>query len=118
MRWLIVLLLAGLLAVDAGATEGRVIKVLPQFFDKEGRNSKSPSLYDRDAYQAFLLHHPTECSGLRFGVQWKAKAAGGAPLKLRVEIRGIAKGDLPKEDKLEVEVRQRNWFSHWEFLSL
>jgi len=118
MRWLFVLLLTCLLAVEVQATEGRVIKVLPQFLDKKGKSTVSPSLYDRDAYQSYLLHHPKDCTGLRFAVQWKAKASGGGPLKLRVEIRGIAKGDLPKEDKIELEVHQRHWFSHWAVVSL
>ena len=55
-----------------GAT-GRVIKVLPHFLDLQGRAALSPSLYDRDAYQAVLRDHPEKRSGLRFDMQWKTK---------------------------------------------
>ena len=125
MRWLLIFLffLLGLTPVLAAAPiEGRVLKVLPQLFDKEGRNSKTPSLYDRDAYQAFLRLHPAEISALRFAVQWKAKAPESEPLRLRVEIRGmaqgLAQGELPKETTLEQPVRQHHRFSHWASVKL
>ncbi len=102
----------------AKAVEGRVYKVLPQFLDDKGRNSPSPSLYDRDAYQAYLRRNPAKISGLRFAVQWKAKDAGTNELKLRMEIRGMAQGDLPKRTTLEMPVQQRHWFSHWDSLFL
>ncbi len=65
----------------------------------------SPSLYDRDAYQAQLRRHPEQRSGLRFGVLWRGRAEGGTTLKLRAELRGMAKGDLPSQMKLETEVK-------------
>ena len=106
----------------AAAIEGRVLKVLPQLLDKEGRNSKSPSLYDRDAYQAYLRLHPAQISALRFAVQWKAKAPESEPLRLRVEMRGMAHdlalGELPRETTLEQPVRQHHWFSHWTSVDL
>ena len=66
----------------ASAATGKVIKVLPQFLDLKGRHSLSPSLYDRDAYQAQLRDTKTNISGMRFAVQWNggrrfAQAAGG-----------------------------------------
>jgi len=91
MRWLKVLpLLIFCFAQppNADAASDKIIKVLPHLLDRDGRHSLSPSLYDRDAYQAFLRKHPDLCSGLRFDVQWKAKRAAGTPLLLRVEIRG------------------------------
>jgi hypothetical protein len=51
MRWLMLLLLVTL-APAAQAAGPRVYKVLPQFLDVNGRASLTPSLYDRDAYQA------------------------------------------------------------------
>ncbi|MDB6020038.1 MAG: hypothetical protein JWR19_4527 [Pedosphaera sp.] len=114
MRWLFVLVLWCLtLGSVAEAAEGRVIKVLPQFLNLRGRETISPSLFDRDAYQVFLRTHPAERSGMRFAVQWKAKVPETEPLKLRVELRGLAHGDVPKETSIEQIVHQRRWFSHW-----
>ena len=114
-RAFIWLSLVGGLAVawSAQAATGRVIKVLPQFLDLKGRNSLTPSLYERDLYQAFLREHTNQCSGMRFNVQWKAKGQPAAPLKLRVELRGVARGDFPKQLVLEKPVEPGGWFSHW-----
>jgi hypothetical protein len=114
-RSLIWLLLAGCLAaaVSAPAATGRVIKVLPQFLDPKGRNSTSPSLYDRDAYQAFLRQHTNLISGMKFNVQWKTKGTPSSPVKLRVEMRGVVRGGAPEELVLEKPVEPGGWFSHW-----
>jgi hypothetical protein len=116
---LIVLVAAVLLGVTlpVGAAAGRVIKVLPQFLDLKGRNSISPSLYDRDAYQAYLRQHPEERSARRFYVQWKGKSDAGNTLKLRVELRGVTEGNFPRQKTLEVEVKSSSW-SHWAELTL
>lgn len=90
---------------SASAATGRVIKVLPHYLDLEGRASLSPSLYDRDAYQAFLRLHPEKRSGLRFDVFWRGRVAGGTELKLRAELRGTAKGNLPSQTMLETGVK-------------
>jgi len=95
-----------------------VIKVLPQFLDLKGRNSLTPSLYDRDAYQAHLREHPELCSGMRFHVEWKSKKPVWEPLKLRVEARGLAKGDVPKQLVLELPVQPTGWFSHWDSITV
>jgi hypothetical protein len=50
---------------------------------------------------------------MRFDVQWKAKGESAGPLELFVELRGSARGDLPKELTLEQDVAPRGWFSHW-----
>src|ERR1051325_4966895 len=97
---LIFVLFCLMAAVSAEAATGRVMKVLPQFLDLKGRHALSPSLYDRDAYQAYLRQHTNEVSGMRFAVQWKAGGASTA-LKLRVEIRGVTHGDLPPKIVLE-----------------
>ena len=119
-RSFIWLSLVGWLAValSAQAATGRVIKVLPQFLDLKGRNSLTPSLYERDVYQAFLREHTNQCSGMRFYVQWKAKGQPAAPLKLRVELRGVARGDYPKQLVLEKPVEPGGWFSHWTEIDL
>ncbi len=102
----------------AQAVSGRVIKVLPLYLDQKGREALSPSLYERDAYQAQLLRHPKQRSGLRLAVQWKAKDAAQAHLKLRVELRGAKKGGEPSPVVLEQAVQQRGLFSHWTDLAL
>jgi hypothetical protein len=101
----------------AAAASGRIIKVLPHFLDAKGRHALSPSLYDRDAYQAYLRVHPKLRSGMRFDVQWKARGLA-APLKLRVELIGTARGDLPARLVLEYDVKAGGWFSHWTSLPL
>jgi hypothetical protein len=105
-------------ALCARAATGRVIKVLPQFLDLKGRNSLSPSLYERDAYQAFLRNHTNQCSGMQFKVQWKTKGEPAAPLKVKLELRGVAHGDLPKQLTLEQPVEPVGWFSHWATVKL
>src|SRR6266700_2593806 len=107
--------------VAAGAAHagtGLVMKVLPHFLDLKGRNSLSPSLYDRDAYQAYLRQHPEQRSTIRFDVQWKTHSPVWEPLKLRLEVRGIAQGNLPKQLALELPVEPSGWFSCWDSLPL
>ncbi len=103
-------------ALSAEAATGRVMKVLPQLLDLQGQHAISPSLYDRDAYQAYLRLHPTNVSGMRFAIQWKGRAAGGTPLKLRVELRGSAQGHRMARTLPEKEVKPGGWFSHWTFI--
>jgi hypothetical protein len=96
---------------------GKVLKVLPHLLDAQGRHTRSPSLYDRDAYQAELRKDLTKVSGVRFDIQWQAEAKTKAPAVLRVELRGTAKNKLPSEIRLE------NFFtltsgSHWSALKL
>jgi hypothetical protein len=105
-------------AASAEAATGRVIKVLPHFLDLKGRHSLSPSLFERDAYQAHLRQHPEERSTMRFDVQWTTKGGVWEPLKLRLELRGIAQGNLPKQLVLEQPVQPGGWFSHWTGLKL
>lgn len=107
-----------LLSPAAQAAEGRILKVLPQFLDKKGLASLTPSLYDRDAYQAILRKSPEKRSALRFAVQWKADTKETEPLKLRVELVGAAQSEKPKQTSLEITVQQRHWFSHWANLTL
>jgi len=114
-RRLSLILLCCLMAAPwtAGAAAGRIIKVLPQWLDLHGRHSLTPSLYDRDAYQAYLRSHREQRSGLRFYIQWKARGQAAGPLKLRLELRGIAKGSIPTRMTLEYDVKPGGWFSHW-----
>lgn len=89
------ILIAALLALLAGCATGsktprsaRIQKVLPSLLDLEGRSSLHPSLYERDAYQAWLRKRPEEVGGLRFDVQWKAAFVPGKPVQIRLELRG------------------------------
>ena len=117
LNWLV--LVGGLAAaLCAEAATGRVIKVLPQFLDLKGRNSLTPSLYERDNYQAYLRVHTNQCSGMRFSVQWKVKEQRSAPLKMKVELRGVAQGDFPRQLVLEKPVEPRGWFSYWDDVRL
>jgi len=117
MRWLRlgVLMLAVGFAFDAEAATARIVKVLPHLLDRAGRHTLSPGLYERDAYQVFLRKNPDQCSGLRFDVQWKAKRADWARLKLRVEIRG-SKEATPFV--LEHPVERNHWYNRWSSLTL
>jgi hypothetical protein len=120
-RWITCAILISTLAAfcpEAPAATGKVIKVLPHFLDLQGRHTLTPSLYDRDAYQARLREHPEQRSGIRFDVQWKSKGAAWSPLVLRVELRGIVEGDAPKEMILEEPAEGRTWFNHWTKLVL
>jgi hypothetical protein len=114
----IIFLLAATLS--AVAATGRVVKVLPHYLDLKGRHSLSPSLYDRDAYQAQLRQHPEQRSGLRFDVLWRGRAPGGTPLTLRAELRGTAKGNLPTQTTIETEVKvgKSGSTSRWAKLTL
>jgi hypothetical protein len=112
-------LIAGLaLPVLSRAAEGRVIKVLPQFLDSEGRNSLTPSLFERDVYQDKLRHHPENRSALRFCIQWKAKGHAAAQLKIRVEVRGVPQKNTPREVVFEQQVKAPTRFSRWTKVSL
>ena len=102
--WLSLLILLAL-TLPCGAASGRVIKVLPFYLDLQGRHSRSPSLFDRDVYQAYLLQNPEKRSGMMYDVHWKTKGATTAPLRLQIELRGTAEGNLPRQMVLEKVVQ-------------
>jgi hypothetical protein len=112
--FLMVVFLIGSLgaALAADTVTGRVIKTLPFLLDKQGQDSTSPSLFDRDAYQAQLREHLKNVSGIRIDVQWKAVKAPAEKLKIRVEARGVALDGTPSMRTLETEVSAGR-FSHW-----
>ena len=120
MRRFILLCLLGLAlggSYSAPAAIGRVNKVLPHFLDAQGRHSLSPSLFDRDAYQAKLRQHPELRSGIRFDVNWRVRSVTASTFKLKVELRGVAKGNLPQLKTLEQEVKG-GVSAHWTRLTL
>ena len=96
------------LATFISAHAAEVVKVLPFFLDTDGRIAKSPSLFDRDAYQAYLRAHTNDVSGLRYDVQCRTDEKA----KLRLELRGIGEGSKPKIKILEAEVAAGS-FNNW-----
>jgi hypothetical protein len=117
LRWALLGLLLAVTGPDAqaAAPKGKILKVLPHLLDLQGRNSLSPSLYERDAYQLELKKHPEKCSALRFDVQWKASNTGAAALRLFVEVRGSKE---PKPVVLVQGVERRRWYQRWTQITL
>lgn len=102
---------------SATAATGKVVKVLPHLLDLQGRHMLSPSLYDRDAYQAELRKHPEKCSGIRFDIQWRGRSQRGESAVLRLQVRGTAKNQAPPELQMETTVKLTG-ISHWAALKL
>jgi len=114
----ILILFASLSAtIMADDIQGRVLKTLPLFLDLKGRDSVSPSLFDRDAYQFYLRQHTNEISAIRYDVLWKASNAQNAKLKLRIELQGVGTNGLPRQAVLEKEVAQK-FFRSWTSFTL
>lgn len=129
MQWLRLILFTALVLLGLGLgsaradllsfpVTGRVVKVLPLYLDTNSVVAPSPSLFDRDDYQAYLLQHATNLvSGMRFDVCWKAGHARGVKLTLRLELKGIGAGGMPRQVVLEQTVMQKP-FHHWISLTL
>jgi hypothetical protein len=119
MRTLLILLVSlGLFsALHAADVTGRVIKVLPLLLDREGHDAVSPSLFDRDAYQAVLREHTNQVSAVRFDVQWKAGKSSNGSLILRLELRGIGAQGEPKLKTLEARATP-HFFESWTSFTL
>ena len=117
-RFLLILLLLGgtALGADPLGEPGRIVKTLPLFLDSQGRDAVSPSLFDRDAYQAYLRDHPKEVSALRFDSLWQVKPVAGS-WKLRGELRAIGEDGKPQEQTLTTEIHPP-YFRHWDSLTL
>jgi hypothetical protein len=109
-RFLILALL--LFAPVVWAGEGKVLKVLPQFVDNQGRHALSPSLYERDAYQLILRKSPAKQAGLRLAVQWKAKNVDWTKLRLHAEMRGLI-DDTLQSVTLDEPAVKTGYFSNW-----
>lgn len=109
--------LAGLLLCGIGmeAATAKINKVLPHLVDREGRHALSPSLYERDAYQAYLREHREECGGLRIDVRWKVSRELAEGLRLRVELRGSGQSEVIT---LERPVRRPPWYNRWSSVML
>jgi hypothetical protein len=118
-RLLLILFLLGSLsaAFAADAVSGRVVKVLPLLLDLNGHDAVSPSLFDRDAYQAWLRLNTNQISALRFDVWCKTANVGKTKLTLRVELRGIGENNLPRQTVLE-KAASTGFFHRWTSLTL
>jgi hypothetical protein len=114
MRRLCILLIlyCGMTARTLCAADGKVIKTLPEYLDAKDRASIAPSLYERDAYQAWLRKHPTEQAGLSLEVQWKASGVDWSKTKLRAEMRGVLENTSVTKT-LEIPVKKSGLFSTW-----
>ena len=85
------LLLLGVISTTDAARPGKISKVLPHWLDLQGRHTLSPSLLERDAYQAKLRADRTLCSGIRFDVKWAGNTSGTVKLQLELRVTGEAK---------------------------
>ncbi|MFZ1073141.1 MAG: hypothetical protein WAO21_06860 [Verrucomicrobiia bacterium] len=114
-RFLMILLLFAVLPAFAdGIEKGRIVKMLPLFLDLKGHDAVSPSLYDRDAYQAYLRQHTNEISAIRFDFLWQVENPSAEKYKLQIELRGIGAGGKPTRTVLEEEAQPpllRRWNS-------
>lgn len=110
-------LLLPLLAGSLCAGEPRISKVLPCLLDLQGRASLAPSLYERDAYQAFLRSSPDQIGGLRIDVHWKAPRPPSGTVLLRLELRG---SNTSTNAPLVIErpVTPPRWGGSWTQLTL
>jgi len=86
-----ILLLLGTLPTTDAARPSKISKVLPHWLDLNGRHTLSPSLLERDAYQAKLRADRTLCSGIRFDVKWDKNTSGTVKLQLELRVTGDAK---------------------------
>jgi hypothetical protein len=112
------LLLGSLAAADAAdVLSGHIVKVLPLFLNLKGQDAVSPSLYDRDAYQVYLRSHTNEISAIRYDVLWSTSKTDETKLTLRLELRGVGPGGVPRQTTLEQTVTP-HYFRHWTSLPL
>jgi hypothetical protein len=116
MRWTLFLVIL-LLAPVVRAGEGKVIKVLPLYLNNKGNDSLLPSLYERDAYQAFLRQHPDKRKAIRFAVQWKAREVDTSNLHVVVETRGV-QGNSFVTRKIEHSLTKTGTFSKWDHVDV
>jgi hypothetical protein len=117
LRPLPLLLLAAALPWAAAAGP-RIVKVLPQFLDAQGRVAAAPSLYERDAYQAELRRDAALRSGVRFAVEANGARRHGRPLVLRLELRGTQAGTTDAPVVIEAPWRPRGLTRTWGAVSL
>lgn len=104
-------------AVLATAADPKIYKVLPHLLDDKGRHALSPSLYERDAYQALLRKQPEKVQGLRFDVNWRTPSSITGPLTLRLELR-TANRPMVSPVVLETSVKPGFFGRKWNALAV
>ncbi|MBN9689837.1 MAG: hypothetical protein J0M24_06335 [Verrucomicrobia bacterium] len=77
----------------------------------------APGLFERDAYQRQLRDNPSQVSGVRFDIQWKAKGIPEDELKLRVWIR-TAKREPHQPLQLEAPIAGNRRWGGWSSVTL
>lgn len=113
-RLVLAFLLMGIATVHAA--EVKILKVLPLYLDLQGRHALSPSLFDRDAYQAQLKKNPAQRSALKVDVQWKAPKNSGEA-EIRVELRGSSPTGT-ETVTLKESAQPTGVFSKWKSVKL
>lgn len=98
------------LRFSAVAEDVKILKVLPHYLDLNGKHAVSPSLFDRDAYQAFLMKNPEKCSGLRFDINWRAFKTQN--LVIKIEMRGSADNGA-KVYTVEKPLKKETFWGNW-----
>lgn len=96
------------LSAEEQAAPVSVLKVLPYRLDNNGLHAVSPSLFERDAYQAYLKDHPDEVSTMRFDVHLRLREIDGKDVEVRVEAR-FGKGDSIETIKATVPLKKPRW---------
>lgn len=114
MRLLVFLFVVCLgLGSAAESPRAKAIQVFRFLVDAAGRHALSPSLLDRDAYQAHLQEHPEEVGGLRFVIRWKRRSETPANPSIRVEVRhgdGNTMGEFSESAPVKVrKTRRSQW---------
>lgn len=111
----VVLLMLWLSCAWAGgvqAASGKIQKFLPHYLDLEGLHTRAPSLYERDAYQAWLRDHPDKVGGRRFDILWNARRLQGDTARIRIELR-TSKSGLTDPIVIEENVEPRAFLGRW-----
>lgn len=107
----------GPVLADSGTPSGvRIKKVLPHLLDKQGRHLLSPSLLERDAYQALLRKEPERRGGLQFDIQC-GTLPSGVTLRLKAELRGSLT-NTPTQVTVEQPLPANARFHRWQVIRL
>ena len=105
--WGLVLSCLCLTAKDS-KSNSRVLKVLPHYLDSKGLHTVSPSLFERDAYQAHLKDHPELVSTMRFDVHCRMDLPDLSDMKVRVEAR-FGKGNSIDTMETSAPIKRPRW---------
>ena len=115
--WVVLCLLFAILPVFAAppttppAPSVRIKKVLPHYLDKQGKHTLSPSLLERDAYQAELRASPKQRGGMQFDILVSTLPPAN-DLKLKLDARGS--GDAGSTAvTLERSLAKQDRFHRW-----